>query len=367
MHARSSAAMSRRPGNGILRVARWLPAVSCLPLMAEVAVMYARGQIRWPSLLAALLVVLACLGIVARTDFAWLVVFLWLAQQVLPFPESTSIVLPLLAALLIIGCGGATQGVIAALIASIAYLPALSQGGTADMPIDTILILLGFFTLATGAGIAWGAHQRRAEREQRRISQTYQRNVLRVTDRLPNSVANDLVYLDRVLAGGDLGVDEIEQARGVLSSALGKVHKAIDELSVGTTVNADVPLHSSQEEELRHLCSAWGRKLADAAFTGVSLMDEGIDLTWMSREAVESVAVMVDEIYGNVLEHADPDGGYCVSLADNGSRFEISVADAPVGLPRNGGIGARASRDAAVWRQGCKGDWVWVETNVNGL
>ncbi len=272
-----------------------------------------------------------------------------------------------MAALLIIGCGGATQGVIAALIASIAYLPALSQGGTADMPIDTILILLGFFTLATGAGIAWGAHQRRAEREQRRISQTYQRNVLRVTDRLHNSVANDLVYLDRVLAGGDLGVDEIERARGVLSSALGKVHKAIDELSVGTTVNADVPLHPSQEEELRHLCSAWGRKLADAAFTGVSLMDEGIDLTWMSREAVESVAVMVDEIYGNVLEHADPDGGYCVSPADNGSRFEISVADAPVGLPRNGGIGARASRDAAVWRQGCKGDWVWVETNVNGL
>lgn len=222
MHARSSAAMSRRPGNGILRVACWLPAVSCLPLMAEVAVMYARGQIGWSSLLAALLVVLACLGIVARTDFAWLVVFLWLAQQVLPFPESTSIVLPLLTALLIIGCGGATQGVIAALIASIAYLPALSQGGTADMPIDTILILLGFFTLATGAGIAWGAHQRRAEREQRRISQTYQRNVLRVTDRLHNSVANDLVYLDRVLAGGDLGVDEIEQARGSALIGLGQ-------------------------------------------------------------------------------------------------------------------------------------------------
>ncbi|MDN6051192.1 hypothetical protein [Bifidobacterium mongoliense] len=348
-------------------MARWLPAVSCLPLMAEVAVMYARGQIGWPSLLAALLVVLACLGIVARTDFAWLVVFLWLAQQVLPFPESTSIVLPLLAALLIIGCGGATQGVIAALIASIAYLPALSQGGTADMPIDTILILLGFFTLATGAGIAWGAHQRRAEREQRRISQTYQRNVLRVTDRLHNSVANDLVYLDRVLAGGDLGVDEIEQARGVLSSALGKVHQVIDELSVGTTVNADVPLHSSQEEELRHLCSAWDRKLADAAFTGVSLMDEGIDLTWMSRGpsnpspswSMRSMATCSNTPTRTVGIASV----WSIMAAGLRSRSRMR----PWVCRGTGGIGARASRDAVVWPRGCTGRWMWVGTAVNGL
>lgn len=299
--------------------------------------MYARGQIGWPSLLAALLMTLACLGIALHIDLAWLVVFLWLVQQTLPFPLPASIVLPVLAALLIIGCIGVIQGVIAVLIASIAYLPALSQGGTADMPVDTILILLGFFTLATGAGIAWGAHQRRTEREQRRISQTYQRNVLRVTDRLHNSVANDLVYLDRVLAGGNLDAGEIEQARGVLSSALGKVHQVIDELAIGRTVNADVPLHSRQEEELRRLCSAWDRKLADAAFTGVSLMDEGIDLTWMSREAVDAVAVMVDEIYGNILKHADPDSGYCVSLTDNGNRLEISVAYTPADPTQNGG------------------------------
>ena len=184
--------------------------------------MYARGQAGWPSLVVTLLMTLACLSVALRSDLAWLVVFLWLVVQILPFPVTSSVVPPLLAALLILGCIGAVQGMLAALIASIVYLPALSRGGTTDMPIDAILIQFGFFVLAVGAGIVWGSYQRRTRRERRRASQTYQRNALRVADRLHNSVANDLVYLDRVLAGDKLTPDQIEQARSVLSSALGK-------------------------------------------------------------------------------------------------------------------------------------------------
>lgn len=339
MHAQPSAAMNRQQANGVLRLARWLPLHTCLPLMAESAVMYMQGQVGIPSLVIVLLMTLACLGIALQTDFAWLVVFLWLAQQVLPFPTTTSIVLPLLAALMILGCIGAVQGVFAALITSVAYLPELAQGGTAGMPIDAMLIQFGFFVLATGTGIVWGSHQRRAEREQRRVSQTYQGNALRVADRLHNSVANDLVYLDRVLAAGDLSADQIEQARNVVSSALDKVHQVIDELAVSMPDDVGAPdsHHSHQQEQLRRLFSSWDRKLAEADFMGGSLMDEHTDLTWMSQQAWDSVTGMIDEIYGNILKHADPSNGYCVSLTDNGSQLEISVVDAPANPPRNDG------------------------------
>ncbi len=330
--------MNGQYANGVLRLARWLPAVACLPLMAESAVMYAWGQSGWPSLVVTLLMTLACLGVALRSDLAWLVVFLWLVLQILPFPVmTTSVVPPLLATLLILGCIGAVQGVLAALIALTGYLPALSRGGTTHMPIDAIFIQFGFFMLAVGAGIVWGSYQRRTRRERRRASQTYQRNALRVADRLHNSVANDLVYLDRVLAGDKLTSDQIEQARNVLSSALGKVHQVIDELAVSTPGNADTSSDSHQEERLPRLFSSWDRKLAQAGFTGGSLLDEHTDLAWMGRQAAESLTGMIDEIYGNILKHADPGDGYCVSLTDDGGRLVISVADSPADMPRHDG------------------------------
>ena len=57
----------------------------------------------------------------------------------------------------------------------------------------------------------------------------------------------------------------------------------------------------------------------------------------MGRQAAESLTGMIDEIYGNILKHADPGDGYCVSLTDDGGRLVISVADSPADMPRHDG------------------------------
>ena len=66
-------------------------------------------------------------------------------------------------------------------------------------------------------------------------------------------------------------------------------------------------------------------------------MEEHTDLAWLGRPAAESLTDIIDEIYGNILKHADPGNGYCVSLTDDGGRLVISVADSPADMPRHAG------------------------------
>ena len=310
---------------------RWLPVIVCVPVVLESGFGYLHDQLGWQALAVVGSFVIMSLIVPLQSALAWGMVLLWIVEESLPFDEPGGLVLPVLAALLLLGYRGVMQGILAVAMMSTVYVSPLVEGGRSDFPVSAILTLFGFFVLSAVTGIIWGERQRRTDREQMMLHRSYRRNALRAADQLHNSVANDLVFLGQLLNRPDTPAedDTVRQARRTVDSALCKVRGLIDELSVERELTADEPTTTGVSGRLCARLSTEDERLRSAGFVGVSLMDEHIDLGWLSQSAERIVTSIVEEAYGNILRHAEAAAGYCVTVDDNGTRLAITVVDEP--------------------------------------
>ncbi|XOQ63403.1 MAG: hypothetical protein ACFWT0_02075 [Bifidobacterium crudilactis] len=314
---------------------RWLVPLSVAPVLVEGLAAFLSGETGWQSFSMIVVFVIAGLSVLVRYEFAWIVILLCNVQIVVPFDEPTSVFLPVLAALAILGTLGFRQGALSVSLVLIAYAPPLLQGGTPEMPIATILILFAFFVISSSLGIAWGVYQRQNSAEKLERSEAYRRRTLHLSDQLHNSVANDLVYLDHLILSSGHELDEslIIEARTTISEALGKVHQVIDEATFEAASDATNTKEQRKSLEagklVRQRLSDSDERMSNAGYIGTSLMGAQFDCSWLDVHSMEAVMTILEEIYGNILKHAQPKEGYCVALTENGERLEIQVADTP--------------------------------------
>ena len=102
-------------------------------------------------------------------------------------------------------------------------------------------------------------------------------------------------------------------------------------------VNINSMLHRQQE------------KLAAAGFNGVVLADN-IGTLPMLPEQAAIMDKLIMELFGNILKHADPAGGYVVTAHASASALHISVSDTPAessapAKPSASATTGKASRD----------------------
>lgn len=315
-----------------LRAIRSLPIVACVPMLVEAIVYHLYfASLSLGSVVLLVLLTLASLSVLLACDFAWLIVFAWIIEETSGIYESTSFVLPLMAGLIILGSRGTVPGVLAVAISSTVFFPDLVRGGTQGLSISVIMILIAFFLLSASTGIVWGIHRRRAETKRQVLQRSYRLNALHMADQLHNSVANDLVYLNHLIerAGSNLTADTVEQAYETIASALGKLHHVIDELSDESFTAMNEQQQVSAKIGFKQLIDSQDRKLHKAGFTGISLVDGRFDLTWMNRQARETICILLEELYGNILKHALKKAGYSLTVTDSGRTLSITVADTP--------------------------------------
>jgi hypothetical protein len=108
---------------------RWLVPLSVAPVLVEGLAAFLSGETGWQSFSMIVVFVIAGLSVLVRYEFAWIVILLCNVQIVVPFDEPTSVFLPVLAALAILGTLGFRQGALSVSLVLIAYAPPLLQGG----------------------------------------------------------------------------------------------------------------------------------------------------------------------------------------------------------------------------------------------
>lgn len=253
--------------------------------------------------------------------------------------------------------------------------------GTVTMSgIAPVVVLFAGFLLG-GMAARWN-HERHSER----MELAYRRQRARAAQNIHDYVSNDLAYLilrlDKDIADGKSpSVEELHELRDVASGALDRTHQVIGVIEgrndgqrtsasdgrsntfADAVSSASVPSiderpsnHSGATSssgshharrssgssiinpnaerddcqlaaQLRTIAHAGDHRLKELGFDGQTIITNAND----SAEPDELIAGFLEELYGNIAKHANPAGGYVLTVGIGRDAAQIALVDTPPG------------------------------------
>ncbi|MBT1161102.1 MULTISPECIES: histidine kinase [Bifidobacterium] len=245
-------------------------------------------------------------------------------------------------------------------------------GTVAMSGIAPVAVLFAGFLLG-GMAARWN-HERHSER----MELAYRRQRARAAQDIHDYVSNDLAYLilrlDKDIADGKSpGVEELRELRDVASGALDRTHQVIGVIEgretgqqataangrTGATAPSVAPCiddrpsdHSGASssfgshharrssglsvvnpnaerddcplaEQLRTIAYAGDHRLKELGFDGQTIITNAND----SAEPDDLIAGFLEELYGNIAKHADPAGGYVLTIGIGRDAVQIALVD----------------------------------------
>ncbi|WP_316253206.1 hypothetical protein [Bifidobacterium sp.] len=87
--------------------------------------------------------------------------------------------------------------------------------------------------------------------------------------------------------------------------------------------------NTHQLRQLDSIISEARHRLGQLSFQG-EIINSITDLQCLSEENGELLFDILNELFSNIIKHADPEQGYFVTLGNPGKDIVISVCDAPI-------------------------------------
>ncbi|MBW3094381.1 hypothetical protein KIH75_03245 [Bifidobacterium sp. 64T4] len=210
------------------------------------------------------------------------------------------------------------------------------------------------FVIPVMAGVLlrwWHIRRRRAEEASRRAE------AMAMAARLHDSTTNELSYLimdiDHFLQMPELGAqtsDTLRRMRATAGRALKQTHDVIAMLrdgSIGTAEMCDdsprgsLPYASSKEgaeamptrhrtDSVRYLVERYQRDAATLGMTGETVVTDSRGILDHADAALGGlIRAVIQEMFANIMKHAEPAAGYVLAVAVSIDEVCISCADVP--------------------------------------
>ncbi|KFI53956.1 hypothetical protein [Bifidobacterium biavatii] len=225
-------------------------------------------------------------------------------------------------------------------------------GTVAMVGVAPVVILFAGFLLG-GMAARWNHERHTAQMELE-----YRRQRARAAQDIHDYVSNDLAYLilrfDKDIADGRApSLAELRELRDVASGALDRTHQVIGVIEgrdggdprASSTVErlsdhghaaatsasshpsvinpsvdrADCPLAA----QLRTIARSGDHRLAELGFDGQTIVSNAND----AAQPDDLFAGLLEELYGNIAKHADPDGGYVLTIGVGRDAVQIALVD----------------------------------------
>ena len=150
---------------------------------------------------------------------------------------------------------------------------------------------------------------------------------------LHDRTCNNLTYAIRLIderAHTQPSQTDMQEIRTVLQKSLSQTRKVISYLAADNSAET-VPLtnNTHQLRQLDSIISEARHRLGQLSFQG-EIINSITDLQCLSEENGELLFDILNELFSNIIKHADPKQGYFVTLGNPGNDIVISVCDAPI-------------------------------------
>lgn len=185
------------------------------------------------------------------------------------------------------------------------------------------------------------------ERSLARAELAHRRQQERTAQDIHDYVSNDLAYLilrfDKDIADGKTpSEEELRELRSVAMGALDRTHQVIDVIEGrGEAAHSAVTPHDSTvdaasgiacgitdadcplAEQIRDVASNGDRRLSELGFEGQTIISGAHGAAGRSG----LIAGLLEELYGNIAKHADPEAGYVMTIGIGLDTVRIACID----------------------------------------
>ncbi|KAB8288897.1 2CS histidine protein kinase [Bifidobacterium avesanii] len=197
--------------------------------------------------------------------------------------------------------------------------------------VPVLALFAGF--LIGGVAARWG-HERDRLESGLRLRRQRERAARDIHDYVSNDLAYVILRLDRDIADGrTVGADELRGLRAAAAKALGHTHEVIALIERGDgdeAADGDERMPGNRPagmgEALRRQCEPWESRLRTLGFEGQTIIVEqpGAEIGGETRELLDG---LLGELYANIGRHADPAGGYVLTVRLSPSGVDVALAD----------------------------------------
>ena len=303
---------------------------------------------------------------------SWLIVVCGQAGGLLPFGASSVLLFACLLGVAVLGFCAVAQGCLATVICVCEYIMVNSTGGKPLVLVNVALYAMTVFVCALAGALLCRSLRDLTAAQRQAVSRKRERLALT----LHNETCNDVAYIIRridEIRGDSQSMDDHDMAelRSVLENVLRQTRSVVsimtndadDDTAGGRNgVVADCAVRG-RERQLRSIATKYEERLRRLGFEGetiIDIQDGGV----MTDDDYALISAMLSELFSDIVKHADPEGGYFVTIGLTSARFSLSACDKPSGkdsvaVPtrmglqryadqvesRGGTIGIRSSQD----------------------
>nr|WP_304314021.1 hypothetical protein [Bifidobacterium catenulatum] len=201
---------------------------------------------------------------------------------------------------------------------------------------DSLLMLmtLGVFCLA-GSLLHWT--QLKTESNNQLARSKYQQQVaISLHDKTCNNLTYAIRFIDeRIYSNSQLSQTDLTELQDILRETLTQTRTTISQLINNDhskdTQQAD---NSNQLKHLDQIISRAQHRLEQLQFRG-EIINTLQDLNHLPNKNSELLFDVTNELFSDIIKHADPKKGYLVTFGTSGGNITISACDTPRSAPIN--------------------------------
>lgn len=187
---------------------------------------------------------------------------------------------------------------------------------------------LDVFCLA-GASLRW--IQIKTESNNSLATARYQQQIaISLHDKTCNNLAYSIRFIDEHLCSdSQLSKTDLTELQDALRETLTQTRTIIPQLIDDAPANHTQQVNDS--DQLRHLnqiISKSQHRLNELQFKG-EIINTIQDLSHLSKEKAELLFDITNELFSDIIKHADPAQGYLITFGISGSNISISACDVP--------------------------------------
>lgn len=366
------AACLRRPGGGslpgsygdaVLLVARVLFVGMLIVLAADECAFRAAGPyMAWHAMFGLGEAAVLLLAVWRPAIGSWAIVLFGQAGGLVPFGASSVLLSACLCAVAVLGFRSVAQGLAAVAVCGGEYVAVNSP----LMGNDLVPMNVALFTATVLVCALAGALLHRVLRDLtagQRADQRRKREQLALT--LHNETCNDVAYLIRRIdeiqaASCPVGEHDVTEMRSILETVLAQTRAVVsvmtndDDKAGAESGDVMEPRGRHRGRRLRSIVGKSEERLHRLGFQGETIVEIADDVN-VGDGDYALISDMLGELFADIIKHADPQGGYFVTIGLSVARFSLSACDEPLQRSRGQtptGMGLRRYADRIESRGG---------------
>lgn len=322
--------------DAVLLVARVLFAGMLIVLVAdECAFRTAGPYTAWHALFSIGEVAVLLLAIWRPTIGGWAIVVLGQTGGLVPFGASPVLLSACLCAAAVLGFRSMAQGLAGVAICCGEYIAVNSPlMGNRLVPMNAALFTATVLICALAGALLHRVLGDLAAKQQ--ADQRRKREQLAFA--LHNETCNDVAYLIRRIdeiqaTSRQVSDHDVAELRSILEAVLAQTRAVVSvmtndgeqETRSGVAVES-VGRHRG--EQLRPITEQYEQRLRRLGFQGEIIVEIAHDVS-LDSGSYGLITDMLGELFADIVKHADPQGGYFITLGLSSARFSLSACDKP--------------------------------------